>query len=290
MSTLTKILVVLLAAASLFLCGIVVTYVATTSNYKNAYDDLKKDMKLLKANYAGVQEQLNDSIRKMENLSDRLNSSINSLIAEKQRLERELKTSKAERTTLGERINNLAAAALKFEETVSGMENSLKATRAQLDRSRVEVIKLNKDRAEVTAALTTKIAQLNAMNTEKKRLLEEKGKLEKQLAGLLEPGQSIDTGPLVTQPEDPAKQVPVTTEEVTLQGLVTAVDDSLATISIGAADGVVTGMVFHVIRDNAADPFVCDILINDVDSEVAAGTLQVVQSQPRIGDRVSTTW
>ena len=63
MSTLTKILVVLLAAASLFLCGIVVTYVATTSNYKNAYDDLKDDMKQLKANYTGVKEKLNESKR-----------------------------------------------------------------------------------------------------------------------------------------------------------------------------------------------------------------------------------
>ena len=292
MSTLTKTLVILLVIASLFLCGIVVTYVATTSNYRKANDELRSNEKLLKANIAGKEEQLNDSIRKMENLSDRLNSSINSLKTDKQRLEQELNTAKTDRTTLEERVNNLAVSAMKFEETVSGMEASLKQTRSQLDQSRSEEIKLNKDLSEVTAALTEKLAQLDAMDTENKRLLEEKDKLEKQLTQLLEPGRSPDTGPLVTVPRDDSARaaVEIMPAESSLQGLITAVDGSLATISIGSADGVVRGMIFHVIRDDAADPFICDILISDVDSEVAAGTLQVVQSQPMSGDRVSTTW
>ena len=278
--------------ASLFLCGIVVTYVATTSNYKKVNDELRRDKKLLKTNIAGKEQQLNDSIRKMENLSDKLNSSINSLRTEKQRLEQELSTAKADRTVLEGRVNNLAAAALKFEETVGGMESSLKQTRSQLDQCRSEGIKLNKDLSEVTAALTEKLAQLDAMSTENKRLLEEKDKLEKQLTQLLEPGQSPDTGQLVTMPKDDSARaaVKIMPEQSSLQGLITAVDGSLATISIGSADGVVQGMIFHVIRDDAADPFVCDILISDVDTDVAAGTLQVVQSQPEVGDRVSTTW
>lgn len=290
MSILTKTLIVLLAVASLFLCGIVVTYVATTNNYKNAYDKLSSEIKELNTKIAGIKEQLNDKIRAMENLSDRLNGSINSLTSEKQRLEQELRTAKNDRTTLEERVNNLAAAALKFEETVSGMENSLKATRAQLDRSRAEEIKLNKDVGELTAALTEKLAQLEAMGIEQKRLLEEKDKLEGQLAQLLDPGANPDAITLVTQQKDPARPAEVGQEDAPLQGLVTAVDGPLATISIGAADGVVSGMVFHVIRDDSADPFVCDILISDVDDEVAVGTLQVVQSQPRVGDRASTTW
>lgn len=282
----------MLVIASLFLCGIIVTYVATTSNYKKANDELRSNEKLLKANIASKEQQLNDNIRKMENLSDRLNSSISSLKAEKQRLEQELNTAKTDRTVLGEKVSNLAAAALKFEKTVGGMENSLKQTRAQLDQCRAGNIKLNKDLGEVTATLTEKLAQLDARDTENKRLLEAKDKLEKQLAQLLEPGKSPDTGMLVTEPtNDKAKAaVKIMPAESSLQGLVTAVDGSLATISIGSADGVVQGMIFHVIRDDAADPFVCDILISDVDTEVAAGTLQVVQSQPKIGDRVSTTW
>jgi len=292
LSILTKALIVLLAVASLFLCGIVVTYVATTNNYKKAYDELSSEIKVLKKKVAGIKEQLNDKIRAMENLSDRLNGSVELLKSEKQRLEQELKSVKSDRIALEGRINNLAAAALKFEETVGGMENSLKQTRAQLDLSRAEEIKLNKDVGELTAALTEKLAQLEAMGIEQKRLLEEKDKLEKQLAGNLEPGTGPDEITLVTQTKDPARRTEqrVVSEESSLQGLVTAIDGPLATISIGAADGVVSCMIFHVIRDDASDPFICDIRISDVDDEVAAGTLQVIQSQPRVGDRVSTTW
>ena len=292
MSILTKTLIVLLAVASLFLCGIVVTYVATTNNYKSAYDDLSSEIKVLKKKVAGIKEQLNDKIRAMENLGDRLNASVNSLKSEKQRLEQDLKTTKSDRIALEERINNLAAAALKFEETVGGMEDSLKQTRAQLDQSRAEEIKLNKDVGELTAALTEKMALLESMGIERKRLLEEKDKLEKQLAGNLEPGTGPDEITLITPPKDSARRATqrVVSEESSLQGLVTAIDGPLATISIGAADGVMPGMIFHVIRDDADDPFICDIRISDIDDEVSAGTLQVIQSRPRVGDRVSTTW
>ena len=41
MSTLTKVLIVLLTIASIFLCGIVVTYVASAENYKDKWQTLQ---------------------------------------------------------------------------------------------------------------------------------------------------------------------------------------------------------------------------------------------------------
>ena len=72
-----------------------------------------------------------------------------------------------------------------------------------------------------------------------------------------------------------------------LQGAVTAVDGSLITLSIGSADGVAKDMIFHIIRN---DTFICDVKISDVDTETAAGTTQLVQQQPKVGDIASTTW
>ncbi len=79
------------------------------------------------------------------------------------------------------------------------------------------------------------------------------------------------------------------------QSHLTRLDDMiLVTVEVA---GLVPGdavtlwwVVFNNPAGCAADPFVCDILISDVDSEAAAGTLQVIQSQPKVGDRVSTTW
>jgi len=61
--------------------------------------------------------------------------------------------------------------------------------------------------------------------------------------------------------------------------------NSMAGISLGSADGVKGGMKFHVTR---GDQFLCDILIIDVDAEEAVGVLDLVQQQPRVGDKVST--
>jgi hypothetical protein len=82
----------------------------------------------------------------------------------------------------------------------------------------------------------------------------------------------------------PARSV---TEPIDLKGQITEVDikNSLATISMGSADGVREGMKFHVTR---GDAFICDILIVDVDTEKAVGVLELVQQPPKLGDNAST--
>ena len=65
-------------------------------------------------------------------------------------------------------------------------------------------------------------------------------------------------------------------------------ENSLAEISIGSVNGVKEGMWFHVFR---GDKFICNIVILDVESEKAVGTLDLIditQEQPKAGDTVQT--
>ena len=72
-----------------------------------------------------------------------------------------------------------------------------------------------------------------------------------------------------------------------MKGLVTAVDlkNSVAEISVGAAQGVRENMKFYVTR---GDDFICELWIHYVDSERAIGELKLVQKQPEVGDVVAT--
>ncbi|OQA03984.1 MAG: Chromosome partition protein Smc [Planctomycetes bacterium ADurb.Bin401] len=284
MSTLTKILIVLLSLLSVYLCSSVVIYVTTATNYKQAYESLQSEHTALQEKSTGFEQQLEEKRRELAQLSDKLDTEINNLKADRNKLEQELNNVRREKTDLDERVKTLAAAALKFEETVGGMRGDLANTRSELDQARAESIKLTKNLDEITASLEEKMAQLDAATAEKKRLLEEKAKLEQRIAGkapAFEPVTSTVSGPATPAPTyDSASNVP-------LQGTITAIDGNLATLSIGAADGVEKGMVFHVTQN---DNFICDIKITEVDAEVAAGTLQLVQQQPRIGDVASTTW
>lgn len=284
MSTLTKILVVLLSLFSLFLCGTVVTYVGTAKNYKSAYEDLKTELTALREKNKSYQQQLEEKKRQMDELSSKLDSEVAKLKVEKTKIEQDLKEARLAKAALDEKVQSLASSALEVEKTVGGMADSLEKTREELDRSRAEEVRLTKNLNEITANLEEKMAQLESLDAEKKRLLEEKSKLEQQLTG--KTGSMGDLEPVTVVPDSAMKAIE-TPVSIALQGTVTAVDGSLVTLSIGSADGVVKDMIFHVIR---SDSFVCDIKITDVDTEVSAGTIQLVQQQPKVGDIASTTW
>lgn len=70
-----------------------------------------------------------------------------------------------------------------------------------------------------------------------------------------------------------------------INGLVSELDGSLATLSVGTADGVEKGMVFHITRGSE---FLCDVVVTDVDVNKCAGTLEMIQQRPKIGDTAAT--
>jgi uncharacterized phage infection (PIP) family protein YhgE len=275
----------LLSLFSIFLCGTVVTYVGTAKNYKSAYEDLKTELTALQKKTRSYEQQLEEKKHQMDELSGKLDAEMAKLKDEKNQLEQELKNAEHAKATLDEKVQSLAAAALKFEQTVGGMEDSLETTRQELDQARAEGIKLTKNLNEITASLEEKMAQLNAVDAERRRLLEGKTRLEQQLSGKGDSAVSFE--PITPLPDSAATEAVETPVSTVLQGLVTAIDGSLVTISIGNADGVVKGMIFHVIRN---DSFVCDIRITEVDTEASAGGIQLVQQQPKVGDIASTTW
>jgi len=287
LSTLTKILIVLMSLFSIFLCGIVVTYVSTAQNYKALYEETSSKLSASEKMTESYQKELEEKKLAIEELNDRLDRQIAKLQAEKSELTDELKNVERSKIALDEKVQNLATAALKFEETVGGMENSLKTTRADLDKARAEGIKLTKNLNEITASLEQKMAQLDSLDAEKKRLLEEKAKLEEQLSGTVYGSPPAAFEPVTIVPDTAIIAEEVIVSSISVDGVITAVEGKLATISVGAADGVQKGMLFHVIRNEA---FVCDIKITEVDQDVAAGNLQLVQQPPRVGDSVSTSW
>jgi len=285
LSALTKILIVLLSLFSIFLCGTVVTYVGTAKNYKQAFESSQTEIASLKQTSTSDKKLLEEKKKQMEELSDKLGGEISALKAENTKLEQDLTSVKRDNATLDEKVQTLAAAALKFEGTVSGMEGSLKETRAELDKTRTEEIKLSKNLGDITASLEEKMVQIETLNAEKKRLLEDKTKLENQLAGKAATPETAE--PITPMPDSSATKAIEPTSNATVQGKITAIEGKLVTLSIGKADGIQKGMIFHVTRNDA---FICDIKITEVDAEVSAGTLQLVQQQPQIGDIAATTW
>jgi chromosome segregation ATPase len=290
LSTLTKVVIILLTLSSIFLSGIVVTYVSTAENYKGKYEAEKTNNQTLTAKNAALTRQRNEQTATQQQLVDNLNDKIQGLQIDKNQLQTKLSNIERSRAELEERISGYSAVISGFNQTVSDMAQSLRLARTELDSLRAQRATDRKYLNEITATLDEKIVELEALDAERRRLLEEKATLESWLEQFSSgTGEETSQPQPVTPEKDMASAAWPTTDQVSLKATVSDVNlkSSLATISIGSADGVRIGHRFHITR---GDTFVCDILITDVEPDQAAGVLELVQYEPKIGDNAVTNW
>ena len=288
MSTLTKILIVLLTISSIFLCGIVVTYVANADNYRKQNESLRTDLDAAVEERKSAVKELEERKNKFQEQEDKLKREIASLTTRIGQLDATLTIVEAEKEDALRRVNNWAAIVKDFYETTDKQGQLLKNTLDELNRVNAEQIKDRKELDDLTTSLEEKMAVIAMLDEKTKRLLEEKAELQSRLDEYLQPiGKRAAELVPVTPKKTIARPAIPPTRDIELKGLVTAVDlkNSMASISIGTAAGVKAGMKFYVTR---GDEFICNILIIDVDAEEAVGVLELIQQQPKAGDNIST--
>jgi peptidoglycan hydrolase CwlO-like protein len=287
LSTLTKVLIVLLTLSSIFLCGIVVTYVASANNYKQQYESLDNDLKAAKSLYQAKMNAANEQMAEAQRKFDEAEQKKTELAAQIAQTQADLAAAKQSSFGCQERLTNMAGVVSGLNQTIASMDQSLTLARSELDKIRAEQVKNRKELNEVAAALNEKTVQVDALEKERRRLLEEKASLDSQIGKLAKNGKP-SAASSVTSEQDGVRVAPPATSQVSLKGKIveTNLSTNLVTISLGSADGVKAGTRFHVVR---GDAFVCDIVITHVDTDRAAGTLELIRQQPQVGDMVSTS-
>jgi len=285
LSTLTKILVVLLALFSFGLCGAVVIYVGNANNYKALWEEQIDSNQALLSNNKSINRQMTEKIEEWKNDELTYKQEIQRLNDEMLKLDGERRKAERTSTEYQNRVNSWVGLLDSFQQTIGNLEQSLKLTQQQLDKARETGIKDQQELNQITASLIEKIAQMQALERDRRRFLEEKKTLEDKLNQLFGTDVVTEVPTTVTPEPGVAKAAQAIPAGAPLNGLITEVGESLVTISIGADDGVRKGMVFHVTRGGE---FICDVVITDVDTNKAAGSLELKMQQPRIGDNVST--
>jgi hypothetical protein len=290
LSTLTKILIVLLTVASIFLCGVVVTYIANAENYKEKYQGQQRALSAAKENAKNLQEQLKEKTDEHDRQKKQLNDKVASLENDLTVLKGNTQLIEREKSELMLRVDNFGSYVEAFTETNTSQQNLLKATLDELDKTKTNLVKREKEIKELSAYLDEKMAIIDVLETDKKRLVEQKSELQNSLDNFLLAGGRQAGEPEPVTPEfTTIKTVAPPAETIGLKGLVTEVDlkNSAAGISLGKVDGVKIGMIFHVTR---GDEFIRDILIIDVDEKEAVGVLQLGNQNPKIGDTAVTNF
>jgi hypothetical protein len=289
LSTLTKVLIILLTISSIFLCGIVVTYVANAVDYKQKYDGLYQEYDAAKQNEDNANRRYNELKNQTDADKLALGNEIDSLKMQVGGLEAELNQAKIDRDDAQRRLNNWASIVQDFTATNEKQGGLLQKALDDLNRFQTALIEEQDKHKETTTALIEKLAVIALLEDKSAQLLEEKTELQNKLDQILRQfGKAVVAPAPVRAIADRARLAPPT-RDIGLKGLITVVDlkSLLAQVSIGAADGVKEGTRFHATR---GDKFVCDIVIFDVQPDKAVGWLELLQpeNQPKVGDNVST--
>jgi chromosome segregation ATPase len=266
----------------------VVTYIANANNYKEKYTKLSSDRTVLEQEKESLNTQLKEKIQQKDDLEKSLNNQVASLKTRADDLQAKITGIEREKSELLDRVNSWASITKDFQATTDKQTQLLTTAHEDVKQLKAEQIKLSKELDQTSAAVVEKNALIDAAEAEKRRLIEEKADLQNRLDKIVQAGGKVAAaGTPVTLEKGKAMPAQSTTETINLKAQISEVDakNSLATISIGSADGVKEGMKFHVTR---GDEFICDVLIVNVDTEKAVGVLELVQQSPKIGDNAST--
>lgn len=261
----------------------VVTFVGSSNNYRVWYEEQKTLNDVMKGTVTEATQQYNDLVKKSGELQKKLQDEILNLKAEKDLLASDLRKSERLSMQYQNQANSMTSVLAGFDQSVKNLLASLNKTQEELDQARTEGIKSQKELNQMTSNLYEKVVQLQSIEAERRRLLEQKTELEKQASPVGTPREiTAPVTPLPNQMASPATAAPVGTD---IKGMIVEVEGKLVTLSVGSADGVSRNMVFHVTR---GDRFVCDVIITNVDINRSAGTLDLVVQQPQINDIAST--
>ena len=291
MSTLTKVLIVLLTVSSIFLCGIVVTYVANAENYRQKYEDQNNSYLSAKRNESNAKTQLNTTIEEKDREAEKLKAAIASLEEKSSKLMADLANVQRQRDDAINKVNSWVDIVKDYKATNDTQRQMMQDALAERDAKEIERIKLDKELKDTTASLMENMAIVKQLQDQSKRLLEEKTSLQNKLDQYLRQYGKVIAEPSPVTPEKGAVSLAPPVKNIDLNGSITEVDlkNLLAEISIGSADGVTEGMRFHLTR---GDKFICDLVVLDVLPDKAVGWLDLLQEQPddqpQINDRVST--
>ena len=284
MSTLTKILVVLLAVFCIAFTMASISFVAQTNEWKALAEGYQQEAH---AADTAVRNVLASSAAQMGMDRDAINAHIQRIQELQSRLldaQQEIADRKAE-------LVQTRAQVASLEGTVRTLTGELKVGQAgwtqqrqqreQLEQRNIELEKRNLD---LNGRVNEQTAQLLVLRQQQRQLEQQIHMVRSaQRAGAAQPGApGVVTPAGVAGPDAVPLASPVAASPI--RGHITDISGSLATISVGAADGVAEGMVFVIYRGL---DYVGDLKISVVEPDRSAGRVMGAAGSPRVGDEVA---
>jgi hypothetical protein len=276
LSTLGKILTVLVVLVAIGLAVLVPTLVRMQKNWKEAYDqEHQLFLKAIDQREQAIQQRDKEYLGWQTDRS-KLDQRINNLTTEVNLRNNTITTLRNEKENQEKRLQELV-------EQVKGLNDSLAKEVAQRDAWR-------KERDEAMAAkdqLETMLSQLDAKYRasvdDNQRLKEDLLQAKERIDALESRIAYYEQQPGLEKP----KEVPAVPPQK-IKGLITSADNEarVAEINLGSDDGVVQGMKFFIYNENQ-NKYLATLLVTRVSTNSAAGELSVIRGDVKVNDHVT---
>lgn len=283
MSTLTKVFVLLVSVLAILLSGIVATFVINTNNWKAIAEEQERLAKAAQVTAAVAEQAYARGIAKRDNIIQMQNNTLRMQEAANAETQRQRETEAQSRALAENESFTAVALAQSLRETIQNMYAAQNAIQADLDETHRKTLTAQSQVVQLTRELNGERVQNDQLKSISRQRLEKIHELEDELTTksqevALKPKDWDEKG-------DQLSQVPVRESGVPIRGQITAVDNDLASISVGSASGVRKNMKFLVYRDNQ---YLGDLLVTHVESGESAGRIDIRKGAIVKGDSVTT--
>jgi hypothetical protein len=280
-SLLNKIFIVLLVVESIAVGVTIPLVLRDVTGPSQKVAELQTDLNAVQgAHYAKI-TTAGLQINEMRQQKDKANLAANEAQEKEATCRADMAKLDGERTKATAKAEALGHEVKEWSDKARGYETDWQKAVADRDAART-------NSSNVTTLYQTSLSKLTEASAQRDFLLQENKVLREKIV-LLETQQR--NTPAVNASATGAEVTPmagsVAAATPPIKGAVKAVADnmSLATIDVGANDGVAEGMEFTVFRKGT---FVATLVITRVDAKTAVGRLEKVQGRVQIDDKAWT--
>lgn len=281
MTTAAKIFVVLLVLFSVAFSMVTVTFVVQQSNWKQLALDFRSAYQAARVEASSVQAlakttevQLQGQIHRLNGQIEQLNGKLNEVQVQLESKDSELVQLKSDRDS----AQTQAERSAQLQELDKKRADRMEQRNRELNEQTTELQKRNLDLDRRVQELTQQVTILDEQN---RALKEQRYALEQQLAAIQKGGKA--GAPVPAQEVAAGAVGPATPAAVPIKGRVLEVSGTIASISVGSADGVTEGMSFIVYRGSN---YLGKIRITTIEPNRSGGDLTLVRGEVRPQDLV----
>ena len=290
MNVVGKILVVLILVFALVTGGFLLVDYNTRTNWKKAYDELKREMQVTGVNSQTMSDQYVGRVKELKNLQTALDKAQQDRNEDKIRFEVALADKTMEIKELDGKANNAVLAAKTAQAGVARLMEENKGLAASIATREKTINRIEEDNRNLRAKSIADENLSKAFQVRNESLLEKVRELETKLAKL-ESGKS--GGGLADVTTDPNRLNP---PSVYVKGQIEKVDGkdgTLVEISIGSDQGLKKYNTLEVFRLSPKAEYLGTLRVVEVYNQKAVGRLIrntfTTRGPVRTGDQVASS-